>query len=165
MAASEATGDAQQLAVDKTRLTRLNQEYARFSKAAGLRTERERTWVLKTGKSAFTEQLENDIIIGKSVGAKAKNYDVLDLDTGERFEFVEGSKLQNVQVFAGKGSRVTYRRASKYADLYGGKPEDWQHVKGFGLIVTPDGDREVEVHWSQCKGIGKFDFFVKEWLD
>ena len=45
--ASEATGDAQQLAIDKARLTRLNQEYARFSKAAGLRTERERTWVLK----------------------------------------------------------------------------------------------------------------------
>lgn len=45
VAASEATGDAEQLAIDKARLKRLNQEYARFSKAAGLRTERERTWV------------------------------------------------------------------------------------------------------------------------
>ena len=53
--ASEATGDAQQLAVDKTRLTRLNQEYARFSKAAGLRTERERTWVHTAGRGGNKE--------------------------------------------------------------------------------------------------------------
>ena len=56
VAASEATGDAEQLAVDKTRLTRLNQEYARFSKAAGLRTERERTWVHTAGRGGSREE-------------------------------------------------------------------------------------------------------------
>ena len=58
--ASEATGDAQQLAIDKARLTRLNQEYARFSKAAGLRTERERMWVAGIGgnvKQTVAEQM------------------------------------------------------------------------------------------------------------
>ena len=43
-----------------------------------------------------------DIVIGRSVGAKAKNYVILDPDTGELFNFVEGTKIQNAQVFAGK---------------------------------------------------------------
>ena len=36
------TGDTEQLAVDQTRLVILNDEYARFSKAAGLKSQRER---------------------------------------------------------------------------------------------------------------------------
>ena len=106
-----------------------------------------------------------DIQIGRSVGAKALNYDVMDLATGEMFKFVEGTRLQDVEVFAGKGSKTIYRKAYKYADREGGKPEDWQHVKGKGWLVTAEGDRIAEVHWSQCEGIGKFDFFVKRWLD
>lgn len=106
-----------------------------------------------------------DIQIGRSLGAKAKNYDILDLATGEMYHFVEGSKIQNVQVFAGKGSSTAYRNAEKYASRYGGKAEDWQHCKGFGWIETEDGDMRVEVHWSQCEGIGKFDFFVKRWFE
>ena len=38
----EATGDADKLLTDRIQLQRLNQEYTRFSKAAGLRTELER---------------------------------------------------------------------------------------------------------------------------
>jgi hypothetical protein len=105
-----------------------------------------------------------DIQIGRSVGAKAKNYEVMDLVTGEVFKFVEGTKLQNVEVFAGKGTHSVYRKAEEYADLYGGKVEDWQHVKGFGWLETPEGDQRAEIHWSQCANIGKFDFFVKRWL-
>ena len=99
------------------------------------------------------------------MGAKALNYDVMDLDTGEIFHFVEGTKIQNVQVFAGKGTRVTFRKAEKFASRYGGKAADWQHAKGFGVLDTPDGNREAEVHWVQCADIGKFEFFVKEWLE
>ena len=106
-----------------------------------------------------------DIIIGKSIGAKAKNYDILDLETGEIFHLVEGSRLQNVEVFAGKGTSSVYNMAEKYANRHGGKIEDWQHAKGFGLVETDDGDRKAELHWSQCENVGKFDFFVKRWLD
>ena len=108
---------------------------------------------------------QRDIIIGRSVGAKARNYEVMDLDTGEMFYFAEGTKIQDVEVFAGKGVKSPFRKAEKYADRYGGKPEDWQHAKGFGVLATPEGDREAEVHWVQCSGVGKFEFFVKEWLD
>ena len=102
---------------------------------------------------------EPDIEIGRSLSAKAKNHDVLDLDTGEVYNFAEGTKIQNVKVFAGKGTKKEFRTAQKYANKYGGRPEDWQHAKGFGLLATPDGDREAEVHWVQCPGIGQFEFF------
>ena len=117
----------------------------------------------KTPKSGILKLA--DIVIAKSVGAKSKNYEVMDLATGEMFNFVEGTKIQNVEVFAGKGSKTPYRKAYVYANAHGGKEEDWQHVKGFGWLETPEGDMRAEVHWSQCEGIGKYDFFVKRWLD
>lgn len=122
-------------------------------------------WERKFLPKALTTLPQRDIIIGRSVGAKARNYEVMDLDTGEMFRFAEGTKIQDVEVFAGKGVKSPFRKAEKYADRYGGKPEDWQHAKGFGVLATPEGDREAEVHWVQCSGVGKFEFFVKEWLD
>lgn len=106
-----------------------------------------------------------DEYVMKSVGAKARNYDIMDLQTGEMFHLAGGSKLQDKEVFAGKGSSKEYRMAYKYVEKYGGKLEDWQHVKGKAVLETPDGDFPAEVHWSQCEGIGKVDFFVKRWLD
>ena len=108
---------------------------------------------------------EPDILIGRDLGAKAKNYTVMDLETGEFFRFAQGSRIQNVEVFAGKGTKTEFRKAQKYADRHGGRPEDWKHVKGHGIIETSDGDRRAEVHWIECECIGKFDFFVKRWED
>lgn len=115
--------------------------------------------------SSQNRPYEPDIVIGRDLGAKAKNYTVMDLATGEFFQFAQGSRIQNVEVFAGKGTRTEFRKAQKYADRHGGKAEDWQHVKGHGVIETSEGDRNAEVHWVQCPGIGKFDFFVKRWED
>lgn len=106
-----------------------------------------------------------DEIIPKSVGAKSQNYGIMDLKTGSIYHLAEGSKLQDKEVFAGKGKKEPYRDAWKYAEKYGGKAEDWQHVKGRGVIATPDGDFEAEIHWSQCEGIGKHEFFIKRWLE
>lgn len=106
-----------------------------------------------------------DIQIIRSLGAKSKRYDVMDLKTGEYFSFVEGTRIQNVEVFAGKGTKNELRIAEKYADKYGGRPQDWQHVKGQGILDTDDGERKAEIHWMQCEGCGKHDFFVKKWED
>lgn len=108
---------------------------------------------------------EPDILIGRDLGAKAKNYTIMDLSTGEFFQFAQGSRIQNIETFAGKGTKNEFRKAQKYADRHGGKPEDWKHVKGHGIVETSDGDRKAEVHWVECEGIGKFDFFVKRWED
>lgn len=48
----EGLGDKEQLAADQTKLVLLNDEYARFSRAAGLRTQRERAQVAGFGKKA-----------------------------------------------------------------------------------------------------------------
>ena len=106
-----------------------------------------------------------DIEIGRSVGAKAKNYDIMDLATGEIFHLVEGTRLHDVEVFAGKGTRTTFRDAEKYAERYGGDPENWQHTKGFGTVDYYGDEIEAELHWVQCEGIGKFEFFVKRWFE
>jgi len=106
-----------------------------------------------------------DIEIGRSVGAKAKNYDIMDLETGEHFSLAEGTSLRNVQVFAGKGVKKPYEKAWKYAKKFGGHVEDWQHAKGIGTVDFYGEYRDAELHWSQCDGYGKHDFFIKRWLE
>lgn len=46
----DTVGDVEQLSVDQTNLVRLNDEYRRFTKAAGLRSQRERASVAGFGK-------------------------------------------------------------------------------------------------------------------
>ena len=55
--AAEETGDQEGAATAKTRLTLLRQRYREFSKAAGLRTQEERTWVADTGMVANTGRI------------------------------------------------------------------------------------------------------------
>ncbi|MCR4746655.1 MAG: hypothetical protein K5894_15675 [Lachnospiraceae bacterium] len=121
----------------------------------------------KPKRQLFSTNITNldDEYIAYSISAKFQNYAIMDLQTGEIYHFAEGSKLQNKEIFAGKGSHTPYRNAEKYAKKYGGKIEDWQHLKAISTLETPDGDRKAEVHWSQCDGYGKHDFFIKNWYD
>ena len=57
---NEAAGDREKLSQDKTRLTLLHQRYREFSKAAGLRTQYERTETAGVGEKA-PHVLESDI--------------------------------------------------------------------------------------------------------
>ena len=114
--------------------------------------------------SNFITNLRDEKVI-RSVGSKGENYDIMDLATGDIYHLADGSKLQNKEVFAGKGARKPFRKAEEYAIKYGGKIENWQHVKGFGEIATADGNRKAEIHWSQCEQIGKKEMLIKEWLE
>ena len=41
---------------------------------------------------------------------------------------------------------------------------DWQKVVGNGIVVLADGSKQkAEVHWYQCKNLGKKEFKVKKW--
>ena len=168
LAESAAGSDTTDSAV---RLKAARQSLSEFAKATGARVDSARVSVPKFGRSEASKAgwaaktTPNDFKIYRGVGAKAKNYEAMDLDTGEMFRFAEGTRLQDVEVFAGKGTKSILNIAGKYAKAYGGKPEDWQHVKGHGVLDTPDGYRNAEVHWMQCEGFGKHDFFVKKWED
>lgn len=108
-----------------------------------------------------------DIEIGKSLGAKAKNYDILDPSTGEYFKFAEGTKIQNAEVFAGKGCKKPLEKkvSEGLSKQIGGKPENWQHAKGHGIIDYYGEERPAEVHWFQEKSVGKHKFKIKRWED
>lgn len=142
-----------------------------FLSQTGLKRQGEREMIAAAAvapKQLPDVKRQAGMLIGRSVGAKSRNYEIIDRETGAVYHFLEGTRLQDVQVFAGAGVRTALRRevAEGLAKEFGGKPEDWQHVKGFGEL-TEDGaeSREAEVHWFQAKDIGKVKFKVKRWLE
>lgn len=108
----------------------------------------------------------NDTIIGKSVGAKSRNYEVVDKSTGEIFQFAEGTRIQNSEVFAGYGTSNSLHEgvAEGLTKEFGGTPTKWQHAKGIGVIDYHGEEIKAEVHWFQEETVGKVKFKVKEWL-
>lgn len=109
----------------------------------------------------------DDIIIGKSVGAKAQNYDIIDPSSGEYFNFMEGTKIQNVEVFAGHGVKKPLRQevVEGLTKEFGGNPDKWQHAKGIGVLDYHGEELKAEVHWFQEETVGKVKFKVKRWLE
>jgi len=107
-----------------------------------------------------------DFEIGRSLGAKARNYDIKDV-IGNIYNFAEGTKIQNAEVFAGKGTKFPLHDgvADGLTKLYGGKSENWQHAKGFGVLNDNGEERKAEVHWFQEPTIGKVKFIIKRWLE
>ena len=97
---------------------------------------------------------------------KNKNYDVIGPD-GTIYNFVEGTKLQNIKIFAGKGTKYPLHDGvpEGLAKELGGKSENWQHVKAIGILDDRGEERKAEVHWFQELTVGKVKFKVKEWLD
>lgn len=109
---------------------------------------------------------EANIQIGRSLGAKALNYDIKDPHTGRIFRFLEGTTIRNVEVFAGKGVRnkLNPKVALGLSQQIGGRPRDWKHVKGIGIIDYNGQSREAEVHWFEASGQPKVKFKIKRWL-
>lgn len=107
-----------------------------------------------------------DINLPKSVGSRWTNYDVYDEEEDDVFHFVDGTRIKNVEVFAGKGVRKGLKLEVKegLTSRYGGKEDDWQHVKGFGVLNCYGENRSAEVHWFQCTGVGRVEFKLKRWL-
>lgn len=108
-----------------------------------------------------------DSFIGRSVGAKARNYDVIDKQSGIVYNLLEGSRLQDSTVFAGKGVRTPLNPevVEGLCQEYGGTPESWQHAKATAELTDGEEVRKAEIHWFQAEGIGKVKFKVKRWID
>lgn len=94
-------------------------------------------------------------------------YDILDPETGDIFHLIEGSKIQNKKVFAGKGSKTPLHEgvAEGLSKQIGGSPSEWKHCKGLGKIDFYGEEREAEIHWFEETSVGKHKFKIKEWLD
>jgi len=128
------------------------------------------------GKDGLTSDVKESIIkasertsfvIGKSIGAKAKIYDVIDKRTGIIYQLVEGTRISNSKVFAGyKGVKpLREETLDGLVKEFGGTAAKWQHVKGIGVLNVDGEEVRAEIHWFQEESVGKVKFKVKEWLD
>lgn len=163
----EAAGDKEKLQQDQIRYQVLNQEYKRFSKAAGLRTQYERMEMTGFGpKQANAAGRSNTVAeyIGRSVGAKAKNYKVYNPVTGEDMPLTEGTRITQPKnhVMAGKGRDRQIDQLQFLLDKYGGDPLEWTKEKGFGFVDDEYGESHyVELHWYQEPTAGKVRMKIK----
>ena len=112
------------------------------------------------GSSIYEDSFE----IGRSVGAKSRNYDILDQSTGQIFHLVEGSKIKNIEVFAGYGTRTSLHDgvAEGLTNEFGGDINKWQHVKGYGILNMNGEEVLTELHWFQNPTVGKVKWKIIE---
>lgn len=123
--------------------------------------------VAETRYNGNVENREEYFYIGRSVGAKALNYEVEDKATGEIYNFIEGQRIENVKVFAGyRSSKPLHEEtiAGLIDEFPNSNPEKWQHKKGFGYLDVDGESTKAEIHWFEEENIGKCKFKVKEWL-
>lgn len=116
--------------------------------------------IMAIGKDSYSLP---DETLPKSLSAKWANYDIA-MPDGTVAHFVEGSKLHNIEVFAGKGTKKPIRDVERLVKTYGGKPEDWMKVKGIGTISHMGEGNKAEIHWYQANGVGKEELKFKRYV-
>ena len=167
----EKLGDKEALQTDQIRLQLLKQEYGRFSKAADLPMQHARTeaagfdWKRASKAKEVADRnysiAEN---IGRSVGAKAKNYKAYNPITGEEMPLTEGTRITQPKnhIMAGKGRNRQIDQLQFLLDKYGGDPLEWTKEKGFGYVDDEYGESHyVELHWYQEPTAGKVRMKIK----
>lgn len=126
------------------KLRRLNAEYSRFSKAAGLPEQPERLKVLYT--DAKSEAAAGAAKAAKPVIRLQKTLDV-------KSEIVngivpKGSEISYIREIAGGNSDKQLRVAKFLSKNYGGEPLQWRKMGG---IIQTDNFR-YDVHWFERNG-------------
>ena len=101
-----------------------------------------------------------DIVIGRSVGAQARNYDI-EMPDGELLRLSEGSRVTDVEVIAGKGRDRQIDIVDVLVEKYGGNPDEWQKVKGLGCLDVDGESYKAELHWYQEPTIGRVMWKLK----
>lgn len=102
-----------------------------------------------------------DFFVGRSLGAKAKNYDIK-LPNGEKVHLTEGTRVTNVQVIAGKGRNREIDIVPLLLNAYPGTIEyEWQKVKGIGYIDYHGESYKVNLHWYEEPSVGRVEWKIK----
>ncbi|WP_252714498.1 phage head morphogenesis protein [Treponema phagedenis] len=104
----------------------------------------ERRWYIKHQKTVYNPE-----------------YDAYDFDTFIK----QGTYVKGIKVIAeGKEIRDVNRLIKTYKHQNGSftKAKDWYKVRGTAILVNEDGDEyRAEIHWYQCKNIGKVEIKQK----
>ena len=108
----------------------------------------------------------DDIIIGKSLGAAAKNYPVkAPGNSRQHFKFAEGTSITDVVLIMGKGTNKPLADKYRIAIRNGIKnPDDISKMSGNGVVVDNGVNRPAEIHWYVANG-EEFEFKVKRYQD
>lgn len=157
---AKASGDDVLRRECQNNINKLTKKYDQVAEAAGLRKQMGKTYV--DGFKAVDEDIVERI--GRSVGAKAKNYAVYDPQTGSFIKLAEGTPLTQPKnhVMAGKGRDRQIDCIDWLLDKYGGDALQWTKEKGFGFVEDEYGEiHRVELHWYQEPSVGKVEMKLK----
>lgn len=131
---------------------------------AGKEIEAANKWQTITdySQNSVDNRIENGIIkINKSLGAKAKNYDVK-LPNKEIVHLTEGTSITHVSVIAGKGRNRKIDMVDVLLDKYPGTQEtEWVKAKGVGYIDYDGESYKTELHWYEEPSVGRVEWKVK----
>lgn len=158
----EAAGDTEKLQTDQIRLRRLNEEYKRFSKAAGLRTEPERAQVagFGRGRAGQAAQTANDkaswekmkSAVGGNAPKSLAEFRQIKYTGGERWRQL----VENQRLFE------KIDRTGTYSPEYKGKmKETYQYFLNNGFEFREHALNRV---LGQKSGAGKFSFTQEQLL-
>jgi hypothetical protein len=124
---------------------------------------------LKEARKALIERIESTPFrVGRSVGAMATRFYVkqaLPLQNGMGW-IKEGTEVSGVKVITeGLNIREVQRLVKEYPlpNKNLTRAEDWFKVRGTGVVTDGVAEGRAEIHWYQCKDIGKVEFKVKRW--
>ena len=169
-AAAKETGDKETVKKLNKKISEQSTKIDEFCKKNGLSRDHSRELVKEqitpkknVAKSENSGIIKEDEIIGRSVGAAGRNYPVR-LPNGNHAKFAEGTTITKIKVFAGKGTDIPIREAIYLENDFGIPAEDWQKIRGEGIIVFKGKNRPAEIHWYEADG-EKYKLKVKRWLD
>lgn len=153
---AKAAGDDDLRREAQEKINLLTSKYAKFSKATGLPTKMERARVagfhrVKT-KAELTAKHNGDIM----------NQEV-QLPDGSYARMYPDTKMEDVEVFAGPGSKKELRVRNHLAENYGGDSEKWTHVKGRGYLEIDGKPKKAMIHWFEEPDIGIVEMKMKGW--
>ena len=117
-------------------------------------------------ENEINETLEAEFIIPSTLSAMAKKFYVKsDISLKQNEWYIkQGSTVTGVKVIAqGMKIRVVNSLIENYLLPNGEKTkiEDWYKCRGTALVTNGTVEEIREVHWYQCKEIGKIDFKMK----
>lgn len=116
----------------------------------------------KSAKKSVDNSVENGIInIGRSLGAKAKNYDIK-LPDKEVVHLTEGTSVTKINTIAGKGRNRKIDMIDALIEKYPGTNEnEWAKKKGVGYIDYDGESYKAELHWYEEPSVGRVEWKVK----
>ena len=117
-------------------------------------------------KKVLTNNVNSDKIkaeeirIHKSVGAKARNYDI-ELPNKEIVHLTEGTRITEIETIAGKGRNRQIDEIDILLEKYGGSELEWQKKKGKGYVDYDGESYLAELHWYEEPTVGRHKWKVK----